>query len=159
LISETRCSGKQAKNRYICVIFFFDLTNSFLRTGMMLHTSRIRNRIMLVDRYNNRRDLPRCNVARANKRKPEITCWSVTSIFRWSRPLRVELSSFSLLLRTAMMMAHVHTHEPHAHTYIWSAIRKEHLEWIPLLFSSVTTITFNFYIMITMILWSVNLNF
>lgn len=77
------------------------------------------DRIMHVDCYNNRRDLPRCNVARANKSKPEITRCDVTSIFRWFRPLRVEPSSFPLLLRTVVMTAHVctHTRTTRAHLY------------------------------------------
>jgi len=77
---------------------------------------------------NNPGDLPRCNVARVNKSKPEMTRCGVASIFRCSRPLRLESSSSPLLPRTAATMAHVHTHEPHARTYIRSAIRKEHCE-------------------------------
>jgi len=67
-------------------------------------------------------------VARVNKSKLEMTRCGVASIFRCSRPLRLESSSFPLLPRTAATMAHVHTHEPHARTYIRSAIRKEHCE-------------------------------
>lgn len=75
---------------------------------------------------NNQDDLPRCNVARTNKSKPEMARCGVASIFRWFRPLRVEFSSFPLLVRAVAMMAHVHTREPHARTYIRSVIRKEH---------------------------------
>lgn len=89
---------------------------------------------------NNRNNLPRCNVVRANKSKQEMSRCGVASIFQF-RPPRVESSSFLLLLRTTVVvvvmvmmvvvmavvvMAHVHTHELHARTYIRSAIRKEH---------------------------------
>lgn len=120
------------------------------------------NRIMLKLTVNNCKDSPSCNVARANKSKPEITRCDFASIFRWFRLL---LGSspllFRSLLRMVATMAHVHTHEPHARTYIRSAIRKEHCEascWflsqkIPL----VTSMTFNLTIMLGKILFRLKL--
>lgn len=78
--------------------------------------------IMLVDccNNNNQCDLPRCNVARVNKSKPEMTRCGVASIFRWFRPLRVESSSFPLLLRTVATMAHVRTHTRTTRAHLYS---------------------------------------
>jgi len=77
------------------------------------------NCILLVDRYNNRRDLPRCNVARENKSKPEITRCGVASIFRW---FSGHCGSSPLLFRYCCRQWwwwHMYTHTNHTRALIF----------------------------------------